>query len=89
MPQHLALIDEFTIRELIFFFGTIYGLNEREIINRFNFLVDLLELNNCENFVRNCSGGEKRRISLAICLVHQPEILILGNLNLKLIFLEN
>lgn len=78
MPQNFSLIDEFTIKELIFFFGTIYGLNKREITNRFNQLVDLLELSNTENLIKNCSGGEKRRISLAICMVHQPKILVLG-----------
>ena len=82
MPQSFSLIDEFTIKELIFFFGTIYGLSKIEITNRFNYLVDLLELKNTENLIKNCSGGEKRRISLAVCMIHQPKILILGKLQI-------
>lgn len=79
MPQDFAIIDEFTIKELIFFFGTIHGMNRRNLENRFNYLMNLLELPDPDACVRNCSGGEKRRISLAVCMIHQPEILILGD----------
>lgn len=77
MPQTASLVDEFTIRELIHFFATIYGLSTRQSIDRFSFLMNLLELPNADAFVKNCSGGEKRRISLAVCMIHQPAILIL------------
>jgi ABC-type multidrug transport system ATPase subunit len=83
MPQDLSLIDEFTVKEMIFFFGTIYGLSKKKILNRFEYLVDLLELTNTENFVRNCSGGEKRRLSLAVCMIHEPELLILGDFSVS------
>lgn len=77
MPQEAALVEEFSISELIHFFGTIYGLSKRQVKDRSNFLANLLELSDTNSIIRNCSGGEKRRISLAICMIHQPEILIL------------
>lgn len=77
MPQTASLVDELTIRELIYFFASIYGLNRRQTSNRFTFLMNLLELPDADTFVKTCSGGEKRRISLAVCLIHQPQVLIL------------
>lgn len=77
MPQDVALVEEFTIKELISFFGAIYGLEKTEIDERLQFLLDLLELPDANAYIKNCSGGEKRRVSFAVCLVSQPEILIL------------
>lgn len=77
MPQEASLVEEFTICELINFFGTLVGLSRKQIRDRLNFLLDLLELPDEKSTIMNCSGGEKRRISLAVCLIHQPEILIL------------
>lgn len=76
MPQDFSVMEEFTIKELIFFFGTIYGLSSRDIQKKFDNLMELFELSDA--FLKNCSGGEKRRVSLAICMIHEPEILILG-----------
>lgn len=77
MPQNTSLVEEFSINELIHFFGTLYGLQKKEIADRLKFLMNLLDLGDSECLIKNCSGGEKRRVSLAVCLVHQPEILIL------------
>lgn len=77
MPQSDSLIEEFTVEELIFFFGTIYGLRNRRVKNRFEFLSSLLELPDGHTLIKHCSGGQKRRISFALCLVHEPRLLIL------------
>lgn len=77
MPQNAALIDEFTIRELMSFFGTIYGLKSTQIKDRVKSLLELLELRHPDAIVGTCSGGERRRISLAVCMIHKPKLLIL------------
>lgn len=77
MPQDVAVIDEFTIKELVYFFGNVYGINKNQIRDRFDFLMNLLELPEGGALIKNLSGGQKRRVSLAVCMVHTPEILIL------------
>lgn len=77
MPQELALVKEFTIKEIIFYFGRIYGLSSEIIENRFGFLSKLLELPDEDRYVDNCSGGQQRCISFAVSMVHEPELLIL------------
>jgi ABC-type multidrug transport system ATPase subunit len=77
MPQNNSLIEEFTIKELFNFFGEVYGLNRHERHDRLKFLTNLLDLPDTNELIRNFSGGQKRRVSIAICMVHQPEVLVL------------
>lgn len=77
MPQQIALIDEFTIKEVIYYFGRISGMTYQKIEERFNFLKILLDLPSEERYVGNCSGGQQRRVSFAVAILHEPELLIL------------
>lgn len=77
MPQELSLSKRLTIRELFFFFGRIYGLKEKKIQARLDSLMDLVEMTNLDDTIENCSGGEQRRISFAISMIHEPNFLIL------------
>lgn len=77
MPQESALVEELTISEIIWFYGSIYGLDTREITKKTEFFVDLLELPDENRLIKHCSGGEQKRISFALALVCEPELLIL------------
>jgi ABC-type multidrug transport system ATPase subunit len=77
MPQGTSLNERLKIKETIWFFGTIFGLDEIQIKSKFEFLSLLLDLPDGDKLIKNCSGGEQRRISLAVTLVHGPELLIL------------
>jgi ABC-type multidrug transport system ATPase subunit len=77
MPQECALTFEFSVRENFWFFGTIFGMTAEKIAERFKFLSNLLELPGGDQLIKNCSGGQQRRISFAVTLIHEPELLIL------------
>ncbi|XP_026323180.1 ABC transporter G family member 20-like [Hyposmocoma kahamanoa] len=77
MPQDIALVGEFTVRDAIYYFGRIYGMKLSRLSERFDFLSSLLELPDGGRFVKSLSGGQQRRVSLAAALVHEPELLIL------------
>lgn len=77
MPQEIALVEEFSIKETIYYFGRIYGMSAERIRERYKLLRDLLDLPPGSKQVGKCSGGQQRRVSFAAAMVHEPELLIL------------
>ncbi|XP_064485038.1 ABC transporter G family member 20-like isoform X3 [Ornithodoros turicata] len=77
MPQELTLYPEFSIVETLTYFGRLFRLENHLIRERTAFLVKFLGLPEKSRLVKNLSGGQKRRVSLAAALVHRPPLLIL------------
>ncbi|XP_063722634.1 ABC transporter G family member 20-like [Symsagittifera roscoffensis] len=77
MPQDLALHPNFTIKEILYFYGKINGMAGSDIRRRLSFLSELLDLPASYRMVEKLSGGQRRRVSFAAALVHDPKLLIL------------
>jgi ABC-2 type transport system ATP-binding protein len=78
MAQSDALYEDLSAIDNLLFFGELYNLKGKVAKERAMEVLTLVNLQeDYKKAVRNFSGGMKRRLSLAIALMHKPEVLIL------------
>ena len=78
VPQDLSFYQELTPVENLEFFGAWAGMNKTAIRQRTDELLTILGLEEVRNKqVLKFSGGMKRRVNLAIGVIHNPQILFL------------
>lgn len=77
-PQEITIWERLTCLEQLQFMGQMYGQAGREARRRGEHLLDELDLADRRNKqARTLSGGMKRRLNLALALVHDPDIVVL------------
>ena len=77
VPQGLALYDSLTVRENLRVFGGLYGLAGAALHRRIDWGLELAQLTASRAIrVSALSGGMKRRLNIAVSLLHDPKILI-------------
>lgn len=78
VPQEIALYDDMSAERNMRFFGEIYGVTGDALTARVNELLDRVGLlDRKADRVDTFSGGMKRRLNLAVGLIHQPPLLML------------
>jgi ABC-2 type transport system ATP-binding protein len=78
VPQDLAIYPDLTARENLVFFGQLYGLGGRPLAARVDELLEVIGLTDrAKDRTEQFSGGMKRRLNIAIGLLHRPKLLVL------------
>jgi ABC-2 type transport system ATP-binding protein len=78
VPQEYAFYQELTPRQNLDYFGAMYNLSKETLTQRREHLLQVLGLQSAaDKKVGTFSGGMKRRLNLAIGIIHQPDILFL------------
>ncbi len=78
VPQFFSLYPDLTVMENMMFYASLYGIPKaeaREKVHEVMRAVDILRYRDV--LAGNLSGGYKRRLELAVALIHDPPILLL------------
>lgn len=78
MPQRFSLYGDLTLMENIYFFGAMYNLDRKTIVERADEILKITNLMEFKGrFTDNLSGGMKQKLALTCALVTRPQVLIL------------
>ncbi len=78
VPQEIALYEDLSASENLRFWGGLYGLSGRDLRRAAQEILERVGLGErAKEPVKRFSGGMKRRLNLAIGLIHKPSIVLL------------
>lgn len=78
VPQEIALYEDLTAAENLRFFGRLQGLSGKALNARIDNVLDVVVLRDRANDrIQDFSGGMKRRVNIAVGLLHEPQLLLL------------
>ncbi|MEN4013150.1 MAG: ABC transporter ATP-binding protein [Bellilinea sp.] len=78
VPQDIALYPDLSARENLFFWGKMYGLRGSTLHRRVDEVLDVIGLaDRQKDRVDKFSGGMKRRVNIAVALLHKPAVIIM------------
>ena len=77
-PQESLLYDRLTVAETFTLFGRAYGLSDAAIADARERLADRLDFRRfLEYRVDRLSGGNRQKLTLAVALMHDPDVVLL------------
>jgi len=78
VPQDIALYPTLSARENLRFWGQLYGLRGADLKQRIEEVLELVGLTErAKDRIEKYSGGMKRRINIAVGLLHRPKIVFM------------
>ena len=78
VPQELALYEPISAWDNLAFFGALQGLRGAALADASRSALELVGLaDRAKDAVKTFSGGMKRRLNLAVALLHDPQLLLL------------
>lgn len=78
VPQELAIYPELSARDNLTFFGRLQGMRGQQLASRVGRVLEVVGLaDRAKEASKTFSGGMKRRLNIAVGLLHEPDLLIL------------
>lgn len=77
-PQETSVAENLTVRENLEFISAVYGFDKNKIKSQTDKMIQLFNMSEVENSrAKTLSGGWKRKLSIAMALISEPEVLFL------------
>jgi ABC-2 type transport system ATP-binding protein len=77
-PQHNAFYPKLSVKENLFHFGKLYGINKKILVANCKSLLEFTHLMEHRNkLAEHLSEGMQRRLDIACSLVHKPKLVVL------------
>ncbi|HEX6433113.1 MAG TPA: ABC transporter ATP-binding protein, partial [Gemmatimonadales bacterium] len=78
MSQRFSLYEDLTVRENITLYGGIYGVSDRDIIQRTGDILSRIGLEHAgDELVREIPLGWKQQLAFCVALLHRPHVVFL------------
>jgi ABC-2 type transport system ATP-binding protein len=78
VPQEIALYETLSARDNLLFWGRLYGMGGQSLKNRVEEVLEQVDLKDrAKDKVKTYSGGMKRRINIAVGLLHKPKLVFM------------
>ncbi len=84
-PQETAVAEKLSVRENLEFIARIYGSRKKEAVDKANKMIELFSMQEIEKKrAAKLSGGWQRKLSIAMALITEPQVLFLDEPTLGL-----
>lgn len=81
-PQFDTLIERLSVRENLLFFGQIKGLSGKDLLTVAEAFMKAMSIKRYENkLIQQLSGGNRRKVSLAVALMGAPPTVYLDEVS--------
>lgn len=78
VPQEIAVFDDLTAYENLYYFGRLYGLKGKVLKDSIANALEFTGLSDKrDQYPKSYSGGMKRRLNIACAIVHNPKLIIM------------